>query len=215
MHYAYLHGFASSPLSTKGQRFAQQFAEVGEMLYLPDLNRPDFAHLTVTGALDAVDDLVATQGEEEVPWSFIGSSMGGWVAALWAARHPDRVARLALLCPGFGLQERWPEMLGAEQMRAWEETGWMTYPDGAGTPTQVHWGFIEDAATHQAAPRVEVPTRVFHGEHDQTVPVESSRAWVGAHAEIASLTIYDDDHRLLGHADEIAEEIMAFFGVGS
>ena len=124
-HYAYLHGFASGSLSSKGQLFKALFAEHGVTMHTPDLNVPDFGRLTVTGALEAVDALVASQPDGK--WRFVGSSMGGWLASLWAARNPEQVDSMCLLCPGFNLLERWPEMIGAQAVDEWErqcgETG--------------------------------------------------------------------------------------------
>ena len=48
----YLHGFASSPRSTKVQYFTQMLAERGTSLQCPDLNEPDFRTLTMTRMLD-------------------------------------------------------------------------------------------------------------------------------------------------------------------
>jgi len=38
-------------------------------------------------------------------WTLIGSSLGGLMAALFAARHPDQVRRLLLLAPALHLPE--------------------------------------------------------------------------------------------------------------
>lgn len=44
------------------------------------------------------------------PVSLVGLSMGGAIAALYAARHPERVSQLTLMAPG-GLRERRPWIL--------------------------------------------------------------------------------------------------------
>lgn len=39
--------------------------------------------------------------------AFVGTSLGGWLALDYATRRPERVDRLALLCPGgVGRQKR-------------------------------------------------------------------------------------------------------------
>ncbi|MFE3222825.1 alpha/beta fold hydrolase [Nocardia sp. NPDC059228] len=45
-----------------------------------------------------LDDVLA--GLELSSASFVGMSLGGWIALDYAVRRPDRVTRLALLCPG-------------------------------------------------------------------------------------------------------------------
>ncbi len=102
----YLHGFASGPSSKKARFFSQQFAQLGMGLEIPDLAQGDFARLTISGQLGVIERV--SRGE---PVSLIGSSMGGYLAALYAARHPE-VEKLVLLAPAFSFLTRWPETLG-------------------------------------------------------------------------------------------------------
>src|SRR5260370_807702 len=80
----YLHGFASGPLSSKAQFFRRRFAEHGVTMQIPDLNEGDFEGLTISRQLLAVDRIA--EGEDV---RLMGSSMGGYLAALYAARHPQ------------------------------------------------------------------------------------------------------------------------------
>ena len=91
--YAYLHGLSSSPLATKATHLRARFEAEGEALVCPDLNVPDFAHLTFDGALSALDAMAAASPDAR--WRLIGSSMGGYLAARWAELHPRRVERPA------------------------------------------------------------------------------------------------------------------------
>lgn len=205
---AYLHGFASGPLSKKGRALAVRLARRGVELRLPDLNRPSFARLTVTGALEAVDDLVES-GPPGAVWRFIGSSFGGYVATRWAELRPDRVDRLLLLCPGFDLPSRWPHLLGAEDFTRWERDGELLLPDGAGRPTPVHWGFVQDARRHPPYPEVPCPTRIVHGTRDEVVPLEGSRRYAALRPHVELVEV-DDDHALLESMDTIAGEVEDF-----
>ena len=87
--FIWLHGFASSPQSSKGQFVRQRLEERGAHLVLPDLNEPSFFDLTVTRMLGQLD--VLTQGSND-PIVLFGSSLGGFTAATWAAKRPGRVA---------------------------------------------------------------------------------------------------------------------------
>jgi hypothetical protein len=206
---AYLHGFASGPLSKKGLVLAERLRGRGVELRLPDLNRPSFSRLTVTGALEAVDELVAGVDADGGRWRFVGSSLGGYVAARWAELHPDRVARLLLLCPGFDLLSRWPLLLGWETFARWERDGVIPLADGAGRMTPVHWGFVEDARRHPPFPEVPCPTRIVHGTRDEVVPVETSRRYAAARPHV-TLHEVDDDHGLLASVDAIGAEVEEF-----
>src|SRR4051795_7080793 len=92
----YLHGFASSPESSKATYLSQRFTERGIEVRTPDLNLPDFSTLTVTRMLDQADDLIG-QFDPDAPIVVVGSSLGGFVAVHTAARRPDRVRALVLL----------------------------------------------------------------------------------------------------------------------
>jgi pimeloyl-ACP methyl ester carboxylesterase len=202
IRHAYLHGFASSSLSRKGQALRRFYAGHGVELHTPDLNVPSFAELTYSDMLGAIDDFDAKLDEREglqpgqARWRFVGSSMGGYLAARWAQLHPERVDRLILLCPAFDFAERWPKLLGAETFERWRQEGHIALPDGTGTPVEVHFGLIEDAKTHPARPIVTCPTTIIHGTRDTVVPIESSRDYAQAHPYVRLIEV-DDDHLLV------------------
>ena len=203
--YAYLHGFASSPLARKGVALAQRFEKHGLALERPDLRAPSFAELSVSAALQVLVDLGPG------PWRVVGSSLGGYLAALWASLHPDRVERLLLLCPGFGLPDRWPSIVGTEAFERWERDGELLLPDASGGHTAVHWGFVEDARTHPAMPEVPCPTRIIHGVRDEVVPVTSSRRYAATRDHVALIEV-DDIHDLGLSIDRIGDEALSFLG---
>lgn len=210
---AYLHGFASSPLSKKGLAIEGHLHERHrQALWRPDLRRPSFSELTISGALEALDAMhaiVASTASDPVRWRLIGSSLGGYLAALWAERHPERVDRLLLLCPGFDLVSRWSVILSPRNMRRWEQEGSLTFPDAQGQPCPVHWGFVVDARRYPPTPVVPCPTRIVHGRRDAIVPIDFSRDYAERHPERVTLREVDDEHVLqdslpviLGEVDE-------------
>ena len=96
----YLHGFASSPASSKARFFAARLRAAGARVEIPDLAAGDFEHLTITGQLRVIEQAAA--GE---PVALMGSSLGGYLASLYAARHPE-VSRVILLAPAFQFARR-------------------------------------------------------------------------------------------------------------
>ena len=93
MQVLYLHGFASSPQSSKARFFAGRLAARDISVAVPDLNQPDFSTLTVSRMLEQVSELIARSAG---PVSVVGSSLGGFVAVQAARQHPDRDAPRAL-----------------------------------------------------------------------------------------------------------------------
>src|ERR1700710_711638 len=104
----YLHGFASGPKSSKAQFFQHKLVELGAEVAIPQLDGGNFEGLTITGQLAVVDQAVG--GRSAI---LMGSSMGGYLAALYAARHPN-IERVVLLAPAFRFPERWRERYTAE-----------------------------------------------------------------------------------------------------
>ena len=82
MQYVYVHGFASSPASSKAVYLAARLAETGSTLHCPDLNQPDFSTLTVSRIIAQLSALVEKLPPD--PVVLFGSSLGA-LAALHAA----------------------------------------------------------------------------------------------------------------------------------
>src|SRR5262249_55435152 len=131
-HVVYLHGFTSSPLSLKAQRFGRELATRNVGFSCPDLNQPSFETLTVTRMLGQIRDEIASV--RRGPIGLIGSSLGALVAIHAAAA--DRVAsgadgpepridRLVLLAPAldFGSDRAGP--LGEAGIAEWRSSGKM------------------------------------------------------------------------------------------
>lgn len=206
--FAYVHGFTSSPRSGKGQEISRAFADRGLELALPDLNRPSLARLSHAAMLAALDDM----DQPGPAWRLIGSSLGGWLAARWAELHPERVDRLVLLCPGFDMAARWPDLVGRERMAHWERTGWLAWPDPSGALVGVHWAFIEEGFQQPPAPEAPCPTVIIHGTRDQSVPISSSRRYAAPRDHVRLVEV-DDDHSLAASIPLIINEVLNAFDI--
>lgn len=211
IRYAYLHGLASGPRAFKGQWLSRSFAARGISLELPDLNAPSFAGLTCSamlGVLDALD----RQAGGDTRWRFIGSSLGGYLAALWSGLNPGRCDRLVLLCPGFGLQDRWASLVGAEGLAQWRIEGRLALPDAEGSVVPVHYGLVQDLAEYPKVPAVDCPALIIHGTRDDVVPIEGSRRYAASNPQVRLLEV-DDDHSLKASISRIDREAAAEFGL--
>ena len=90
MRVVYLHGFASSPQSSKARFFADKFAHAGVAFEAPELDQGDFSNLTVSGQMLVISDAVAAHREKLAkgePLVLMGSSLGGYLAAKSDAQH--------------------------------------------------------------------------------------------------------------------------------
>src|SRR5579862_3520197 len=191
MKLTYLHGFASGPMSSKAQFFRRHFAELGIDMQIPDLAEGNFEGLTLSGQLRVIEKVA----DGEAVW-LMGSSMGGYLAALYAARHPE-VTQLILLAPAFGFAKRWPLRLGADKVAEWRRTGWLpVYHYGEKRESRVGYDLLEDGSRYEAYPDVSQPVLIFHGHADDVVPVEYAREFAALHPQ-AVLREMDSGHDLL------------------
>jgi uncharacterized protein len=207
----YLHGFASGPASKKARYFSQRLAECGVTLEVPDLAEGDFENLTVTRQLSVVERVCAKQ-----PVFLMGSSLGGYLAALYAARHPE-VEKLVLLAPAFSFVTRWPQALGPERFEQWRNTGFLSVPhygegNGGEREQRVSFHLMEDGRFYEDYPNFRQEALIFHGQHDTVVPPGFSITFSQQHANTA-LHLLDSDHELLNVQDAMWAEIKPFLGV--
>ncbi len=204
----YLHGFASGPSSTKALYFRGRMEAAGAQVEVPDLAAGDFEHLTLSGQLAVLEALARPNGRQQ-PVALAGSSMGGYLAALYAARHTE-VTRLVLLAPAFGFARRWPERLGDAPMERWRAGGSMeVFHYAENRPRAVSYRLMEDAVLYEEFPDFRQPALIFHGAQDDVVPPSLSRDFAASHPN-ALLEIVDSGHELLNVLDYIAPKIEAF-----
>jgi len=198
----YLHGFASTPLSTKAQFFKRQFN--GADFEIPQLDRGDFENLTVTTQLQVVDE--AVHGD---PVILMGSSLGGYLAALYASRHAN-VERLVLLAPAFEFPARWRQRFSGGELDEWRRTGTRNfYHYGYKSDRPLGYRFVEDSVQYEDAPDFGQPALVFHGLRDDVVPPEVSRRYAAGHPNV-ELKLMDSGHELTDVLDQIWNRTAMF-----
>jgi pimeloyl-ACP methyl ester carboxylesterase len=183
---------------------------------------------------DAVAALLDALGIEQA--SFAGSSFGSLIAASFAARHPGRVRRLALL--GTARGQKWlPPEERARRLKMREES----IRDGGIGLAETRWknliaanasqmavrltqealkathrhGFLQAARTSDAtdvmdfAGSIKAPTLVMVGTDDRVNPPEISRTIHGAIAESRLVELEG-----IGHLPklEAPEQVVALLG---
>jgi pimeloyl-ACP methyl ester carboxylesterase len=200
----YLHGFASGTSSQKAFFFRERLKAAGARVDILDLAAGDFERLTITSQLAVIERAAAGD-----PVSLLGSSMGGYLAALYAARHPE-VPRVALLAPAFAFAPRWAEYLGVARVEQWRREGSMNvFHYGEGRERRLGYQLLEDAARYEDYPALLQPTLIFHGAHDDVVPPRSSQEFAASLPNVR-LEILDSGHELLNVLEHMAPRITSF-----
>ncbi len=204
--YFYLHGFASSPCSTKAIDLHDRFTKTGIDLQIPDLNQGDFSHLTLTRQIQQV----AAELPSADPVVLIGSSLGGLTAAWVGDRHPQ-VQQVILLAPAFQFLAHWLPKLGQAQIDRWQQDQFLSvHHYGEGKMLPLHYDFLTDAAQYRDADlQRPVPTLILHGQADATIPIQASRDYAADRSWV-KLVELDSDHSLHDVMEKIWYEIQHF-----
>lgn len=208
----YLHGFASSPASSKAARFNRELAALGVPFACPDLNEPDFSTLTVTRMLDQVREVIS---EAQAPVALIGSSLGAFVALHAAALDQSgKVDRLLLMAPALEFGGNRLRQMGDVGIDDWRTSGRLRVQHYAfGEPRDVGFALYEDAARYDAVTlHLALPMLVFQGRHDATVDPHMVEHWASTQPDVTFRKL-DDDHQLTASIDYIWRESARFLGL--
>jgi len=216
MRVVYLHGFASSPQSSKARFFAGKFAEAGVAFEAPQLDQGKFRNLTISGQMLVVGRAVAAHREklaEGEPLVLMGSSLGGYLAALYAERHPKAVDRLVLLAPAFEFLKRWRARLSIQEIEQWKREGSIPiYHYGSKTEQRLGYQFMEDAAQYEAAPDFHQRALILHGTEDTVVPLKVSHDFALEHTRVR-LALFKSGHELTDVLEGLWREAAGFLEI--
>jgi uncharacterized protein len=205
----YLHGFASSPASHKACFFKEWLARLDVALEIPDLCQGNFKGLTMGGQLNVIERVIGPSPCKNERIVLIGSSLGGYLAALFASRH-EKIDSLILLAPAFLFAELWASALGRGRLALWRENGTMpVFHYGEGREVPIGYQLLEDARSYEAFPPFRQPGLIFHGTQDPVVPVQYSLAFAQAHKNVRLVQL-ESGHELTDVLDEIWRDVKNF-----
>ena len=207
--FIYLHGFASGPGSQKACIFKNNFEKFNLPITIPDLQQGDFENMTLTKQISLVQNII--DGKSGVDIALIGSSMGAYIAALIAETRKE-IKALYLMAPGFNFLNRWMENMG------WDKNSLFATPDfiqvyhySYNREVSLNTNMFRDAVKWDSLLLTRnIPIRIVHGLHDETVSIQESRDFSGSRpwCQIKEL---DSDHGLLSCIDWIVADCMKFF----
>jgi len=170
--------------------------------------------------------------------ALIGHSMGSLVAIECAARHPDRIAKIALVGAAFPMKvsdellnaTRDDEPLAQDMVNIWSHSSYAQYPGNPGPgfwvmgenlrlmqrqkPGVMHTDFAACNAYAngiEAAKQVRCPALLIMGKRDLMTPPRTAKEIMGALADRRSIEIAGSGHALMAEKpDEVLEALRAF-----
>jgi pimeloyl-ACP methyl ester carboxylesterase len=207
----YLHGFASSPESTKAQYFGERLAAHGVPLSTPDFNQPDFTTLTMSRMLDRLEREIDRAGGRA---TLMGSSLGAALGVLAAARLPHGVERLILMAPAVMFAKPGHSLLPPERVEEWARRGALPFFHyGYGEERLLNYTFYEDSLQHDAFDvSFDQPSLIFQGLRDTVVDHRTVEQFAHARRNV-TLSLLDDDHQLLASLPRMWSAVEDFLGL--
>lgn len=178
----FLHGLEGSPDGFKATSLRAAFGD--DRLIVPDMRDLPFDTRLVR-ALEAIHTI--TDG----PAVVVGSSLGGWLAAIVAAVQPARVANLLLLVPAFREADVPTSSENAPRLRQLADATYASADVGVALP---------------AMPIVKHKTRVVYATEDVVVSEARIHQWV-KQTPTATIEGWPSDHLLRGHMDAIIARV--------
>ena len=206
--FIYLHGFASGPGSQKARIFKIHFEKAHLSITIPDLQQGDFENMTLTKQISLVQNII--DGNPGTDVALIGSSMGAYIAVLIAETRKE-VKALYLMAPGFNFLNRWMENMG------WDKNSLSSTPDliqvfhySYNKEVSLNTNLFRDAVNWDSLLLTRnIPIRIVHGLHDETVGIQESRDFAGSRPW-CQLKELDSNHGLLSCIDWIVVDCMEF-----
>jgi len=192
--------------------FRERLREHGLDLRCPDLNQPDFSTLTISRMLDQLGAELSAL--DNAPATLMGSSLGGTLAVLTAARFAAWVDRIVLLAPAVMFAKPGHHLLPPERIDEWRRSGAQPFFHYAYNEERLlDVAFYEDSLRHDAfGAAFTQPTLIFQGLHDASVDYRTVEAFSKTRPNV-TLSLLDDDHQLIASLLRIWESTAPFLGI--
>lgn len=217
MEIVYLYGFASGPQSDKAQFFKDKFTELNVSFdiydYIP--NRESFTHLKISILLENLNSHINKKysGKKVI---LFGSSFGGLISAWYTFLHIENVSRLILMAPALRFSAPTISKVLETTPSQWKKRGFVPiFHFRYNREVPLAYSFYEDLLANPPPDfkdrTFSIPTLIFHGKFDETVPVEWSQKLQSIHNVI--FHSLNSDHQLLDQKSIIWGIIREFLQI--
>ena len=202
----WLGGFRSDMTGTKAEALAEWASASGRAYLRFDYSghgasEGRFEDGTISAWL--ADALAAIGQLTEGPIILVGSSMGGWIAALAARRLKERLAGIVFIAPAPDFTEAlvWDRMTGRERDAVLRDGRLVEHSPYSDEPTIITRALIEDGRKHLILGGpigIESPVRILQGMADPDVPWRHALKFAERLAtdDLEMTLIKSGDHRL-------------------
>lgn len=138
-----------------------------------------FEDTTISLAVDAVLQAVKFLKEENYSKiGLVGGSFGG-MASLIVASQSEDLFILALKAPVSDYLGKLVAQKSQQEIKDWEEKGFIYYLSGKQGKLKLNYSFFEDAKKYEnyyrSYKKIKIPVLIVHGDEDTTVPLKQSR----------------------------------------
>jgi pimeloyl-ACP methyl ester carboxylesterase len=216
----YLHGFVSGPDSRKASFLRERMRAKNKSLellvydYIP--SEQSFSNMRLSRLLQMMEtDISKFLISRGVPrCHLIGSSFGGYLAAVVAQNHPELIERLILIAPALKYSLEFVQSALNTSSEDWKSQGYIYVNHYRyQKPLPLNYSFYHDLAIFPPpklmSKKFKIPTLILHGRHDSVVPVSWSEEFARDNPNV-TLKLLTGDHRLAGFEELIWIEIMRF-----
>ncbi len=202
MQCLFAHGFEGHPQGPK-KRYLESV--LGWSVTAPPMHRHGW---TLDGHVRTL--LECLDAQPDIQW-VVGSSFGGFAAAVALSQRTSRPLKLILLAPAITFADVLSDRLGKLGLDAWKETRRLPYMHhGVGQQIELPYE-LWSQCDHWRQVHVVHPCVIIHGVRDDVIPIDGSRSLRDRSPGVIQLIETDDSHRLsssLTHMEQAAKELM-------
>ena len=201
----FVHGYRSTKGGSKAKAFNKILPQKGISFLAIDLSGRGesdgkFEDTTVTQYIDdlksAIDYVITLDEIDSEKIGVIGSSLGG-IITLQESSKDNRAKALVLLSPVSFFPYKGTDEFSEEGVKEWKEKGYIYTESKRFGKMKLKYNFYEDVIKYKDVSvyeNIKVPVLIIHGNADDSVRIEDSRALAEKFENMKLIEIEGADH---------------------